>query len=105
MWDHQENRCELGYKYSNDHMIIGAYANADGVPYRGAIDTLLSNRTYLCRISLEWGQWVIRVNGKEWRCPAGKDFKIGVRLNPYLGGTYTLNEDWDVLIRYGKYIH
>ena len=100
MWDHQENRCELGYKYLNGYMIIGGYANADGERFMGNIDTLQTDRTYFCRISLEFNEWVIRINGKQWKCPAGKDFDIGVRMNPYAGGTYVLNEDWKVLINF-----
>ena len=105
--EHIENSCIiLGYRYENGFMIVGGYGRADGVDASddplmdGYIDTLQMDSRYFVRIAREQGRYVIRINGKEWSCRAGKSFDWGFRLNPFVGGNYLIQHDWIVPIKW-----
>lgn len=101
--DHQKNRIVLGYKYHNDgSMWLWAYGNVDGVPFEEAIYKISSNTIYFCRISIEDGYYVIRIDDTEWMHKCNEKACVGARLNPYVGGEFVLQHDWNVLIKWHK---
>ena len=57
---------------------------------------------YLCRISVENNNYVIRIDDVEWTHPADPKSCVGVRLNPHVGGEYVLEHDWFVPIKIHK---
>lgn len=88
----------LVYRYVNGHPIAGLGVNRDGEWDAVIIDTLEIPGRYWCRISREGDWYVMRMNGREVRLPAGKEHIQGYYLRPYVGGNYTLDHDWLLLI-------
>jgi hypothetical protein len=104
---HQNNSsARLAYRCMDGKFLeVGAYCYVDGVSpqqnqsLKGVIDTIQPGRVYHCTISRSKGKYMIDFENKRWTCPAGKDLNWGYKLNPYIGGEYTLDHDWKVEIR------
>ena len=96
---HQDNSMRLGFRCIDGDMWAYAYSYADGVRRSEKLCRLLSDQEYFCRISVESGEWVIRLAGITARHPFGRLRRFGFRCHPYVGGTYTLGHDWVVEIR------
>ena len=101
-FDHKENRIVLGVKYISGDIRLYGYGDANGVPFNGFICNVEVGGIYFCRMAIEGGYYVIRVNGCEYKHPRGSLHKIGVRLNPYVGGEYVLGHDWIVELKFYK---
>ena len=105
---HQNNSsARLGYQCLHDSvLIVGAYCYIDGVSpqenqqiQKGIIDTIQPGITYHCNIYRKDDFYHVDFQDKTWLCPAGKDLAWGYRLNPYIGGEFTLDHDWNVMIK------
>ena len=100
--DHKKNRIVLAVRYESGKIICGAYGDADGVGFYEKICELQVGGTYFTRISIEGDYYVIRIDGYEYKHLIGTKHLVGVRLNPHVGGDYTLGHDWRVLIKWIK---
>jgi hypothetical protein len=108
--EHQSNSsARLGYQCLDDTLlVVGAYCYVDGISpqenpaQKGIIDTVQAGNTYLCRILREDGKYKFYFGDKYWEGPAGKFIDWGYRLNPYIGGEFTLDHDWTTKIKDGK---
>lgn len=104
---HQNNSsARLGYQCLNGNtLVIGGYCYADGTSpqqdnsLKGVIDTIQPGNTYHCVIHRMDDEYRFQINGKTWQCRAGEDLNWGYLLNPYIGGSFTLDHDWTVEIR------
>ena len=96
---HQVNSMRLGYRCVDGVMWAYSYSYHDGERESAKLCTLEPDREYKCRISVEDGFWVIRIGDSVGRHPFGRRRLFGFRCHPYVGGTYTLNKDWNVRIR------
>lgn len=104
---HQNNSsARLGYQCLNDSvLVVGAYCYVDGVSpqenpdYKAILDTIMPGKVYTCTIKRENDNFVFYFGDKTWMCPAGKNQNWGYLLNPYIGGTFTLDHDWIVDIK------
>ena len=104
---HQNNSsARLGYKcIDNSVLVVGAYCYVDGISpqmntaLKGTIDTIQPGINYHCTIKRENGSYFILFENKAWSCPAGENYNWGYLLNPYIGGDFTLDHDWVVLIK------
>lgn len=99
-FDHSKNRVVLVVRYESEKIIIGVYGNTDGVPFEDKLFEAKVGGIYFCRISIEEGFYVVRISGLEWKIKMGTTHRIGVRLNPHLGGEYVLDHNWDVLLNF-----
>jgi len=104
---HQNNSsARLAWRCFGDSMlVVGAYCYVDGISpqdnnsQKDIIDTIQPGITYHCEISREHDRYVIEFENKKWEGPAGKDLNWGYKLNPYIGGNFTLDHDWMIEIR------
>jgi hypothetical protein len=48
---------------------------------------------------LKQGKYKFWFEDKYWECPGGELKNWGYMLNPYIGGTFTLDHDWSVDIK------
>ncbi len=104
---HQDNSsARLVYQCLYDTLlVVGAYCYVDGVSpqenpaQKGIIETILPGFVYYCAIFRENEKYVIEFDGKRWEGPAGKDLNWGYVLNPYVGGEFTFDHDWNVEIK------
>ena len=96
--NHTQNSLRLGYRYNSPYMITGLYARVNRNIVAIYADTIQPNCTYFCQLAREGDYYVMRMNGKEVRCRAGNGKKWGYVCYPYVGGDYTINHDWKVLI-------
>ena len=104
---HQNNSsARLGFQCLNDTLlVVGAYCYVDGVSpqenpsYKGIIDTIQAGQKYHCRILHQSGKYKFYFEDKSWECPAGTQMNWGFMLNPHIGGSYTLDHDWEVEIK------
>ena len=102
---HYQNNssARLTYKCIDDTLlIVGAYCYVNGIsPQQNArqkiiLDTISTNNEYHCRIIREDGMYKFYFEDKYWDCPAGEELSWGYKLNPYIGGSFTLRHDWMV---------
>ena len=94
-WNHHENSCRLGVKGN----VFYQYGYADGVPYRIAIDTLGVD-TYYCNIGRVGDEWHLTLEGITHTCPAGRDYKLGIKLFPNLRNS--IDKNWIVPIKWNN---
>ena len=94
------NSCRLTYHVNNGYHILGMEVYADGSMKTLNIDTIAIGGRYTCKIDRIGNEWCCTVNGKTGVLPAGKKYAFGVRLYPYVGGSYTLSSVWVVPIRW-----
>lgn len=104
---HQNNSsARLGYQCLHDTLlVVGAYCYADGVSpqenpdLKGIIDTIQPGQLYHCKIRCDQGKYRFYFGGKYWECPAGEELSWGYLLNPYIGGEFTLEHEWNTEIK------
>jgi hypothetical protein len=104
---HQNNSsARLAYQCIEDTLlVVGAYCYTDGISpqedhsLKGIIDTIQPYRAYSCEIIRDSNLYMIKFEEKIWKCPAGKNHGWGYLLNPYIGGSFTLDHDWTVKIK------
>ena len=90
--------------------VLGYYAYVDGVsPMKnygvqaGIIDIFLPRTTYRCKIGWNKGKYFVSLNGKTDSINI-KVFPKGLKTleHPYIGGTYTINHDWHVNLKFSR---
>lgn len=102
---HDGGSARLVYKCVNDTtLLVGSYCYVNGVhPNDGEgqqaiLDTVRSNTTYYCRILHEDQKFKFYFEDVYWECDAGDTPQWGYMLNPFIGGVFTLEHDWQVEI-------
>jgi hypothetical protein len=104
---HQNNSsARLAYACLHDTLlVVGAYCYVDGVSpqdntsQKFILDTIQPGKTYHCKISRAHDKYIFEFEDKKWEGQAGKELNWGYVLNPYIGGTFTLNHDWFIEIK------
>jgi predicted oxidoreductase len=97
---HRNNSYRLGYKCEYGVMVVALFVERGSRYLSEILDTLQVNSTYHCRLAREGGYYVARINGKEARIEAGKDRKLGYKLFPCMAGSFTLNHNWTVPVKW-----
>ncbi len=102
---HKNESARLVYKCIDDTLLlVGGYCYINGVhpndgdSQQAIIDTIEPNRIYHCKIKLEDNRFKFFFEDKYWECKAGENPSWGYMLNPFIGGVYTLNHDWNIEI-------
>ncbi len=100
---HDGGSARLVYKCINDTMLlVGGYCYVDGVhpndadDQQATIDTIQPGEVYHCIIRHEDDKFKFYFNDKYWECRAGNSPSWGYMLNPFIGGVYTLDHDWEI---------
>lgn len=103
---HENSSARLAYQCLYDTMlVVGAYCYIDGISpqvnqvQKAIIDTIQPGIDYHCIISRENGKYSFRLEDKIWTIDAGQNINWGYKLNPYIGGEFTLDHDWIVEIK------
>lgn len=101
----QNSSARLGYRCVDDSLlIIGAYCYVNGVhPNDGPnqqmiLDTIQPGQTYHCNIKYEDERFKFFFEDKYWECYIGINPDWGYMLNPFIGGRFTLDHDWELSI-------
>jgi hypothetical protein len=102
---HDHGSARLVYKCIDDTLLlVGSYCYVNGIhPDRGTgqqavLDTLLPGKIYHCIIRHEDNKFKFFFEDKYWECPAGNNPSWGYMLNPFIGGVFTLEHDWEIEI-------
>jgi hypothetical protein len=102
---HDQGSARLVYKCIDDTLlVVGSYCYVNGVhPDRGTgqqaiLDTISPGTIYHCIIRHEDGKFKFYFGDKYWECPAGENPSWGYMLNPFIGGVFTLDHDWEIEI-------
>ena len=104
---HQENSsARLAYQCLCDTLlVVGAYCYVDGISpqenqaQKAIIDTIQPGIVYHCIISSDNSKYIFEFEDKIWKIDAGQKINWGYKLNPYVGGEFTLDHDWIVEIK------
>jgi hypothetical protein len=103
---HDNSSARLAYQCLHDTMlIVGAYCYVNGVTpqqnpnQKTILDTIVPGKTYNCSIIRENDMYLFHFEDIKWTCPAGENMSWGYKLNPYVGGEFTLDHDWVVEIK------
>ena len=98
--NHRNDSWRLGYKSEYGNMVVGLFVERGSQYQSKVLDTIKCDAEYYCRLSIEDGYYVARMNGKEVKLECRKDKKGGYRLYPCMAGGYSLNHDWVVPIKW-----
>ncbi|MCB0821255.1 MAG: hypothetical protein KDC09_01060 [Bacteroidales bacterium] len=100
---HDGSSARLVYKCINDTvLLIGGYCYVNGVHPNEAddqqitIDTVQPGEVYHCIIRHDEDKFKFYFEDKYWECRAGDSPSWGYMLNPFIGGVYTLEHDWEI---------
>lgn len=100
---HDGGSARLVYKCINDTMLlVGGYCYVNGVhpndsdDQQATIDTVRPGEVYHCIIRHENDKFKIFFEDKYWECNAGDSPSWGYMLNPFIGGVFTLEHDWEI---------
>lgn len=98
--NHREDSYRLGYKSDYGYMVVGLFVERGSQYLSAVLDTIQMDAMYHCRLSIEDGYYVARMNGKEVKIECRKDKRGTYRCYPCMAGGYDLNHDWVVPIKY-----
>lgn len=98
---HQKNSsARLAYMCVDRWILLGGYCyvNGESPQDNDSLKTLFANvhvgDTLLCDIVRSKDKYMFYINDElMWSCRAGKNKKWGYVLNPYIGGTFTVDHD------------
>jgi len=100
---HDNGSARLVYKCVDDTLLlVGSYCYVNGVhPNDGdglqaVLDTVQPDKIYHCIIKEEDGKFKFYFEDKYWECNAGNTMSWGYMLNPFIGGVFTLNHNWQI---------
>lgn len=97
---HRNQSCRLGYRHNYGIGVVGLFVEQGSQYIFEPLDTVHPNQTYYCRLSVEGGYYVARQSGNEAKIEVHKERKWGYRLYPCMAGSYRLNHDWNVWIKF-----
>ena len=100
---HHNNSARLGYICTNNKLYIGSYCYVDGERKVNTIQEIYPNTIYECEIYRVMNTYEFVVDDTITIVPATK-FSDAIKLEnyllfPYIGGTYTLNHNWNCKLK------
>ena len=100
---HDGGSARLVYKCVDDTLLlVGSYCYVggvhpnDGEGQQAVIDTIEPNKTYHCVIKHQDKKFKFWFEDKYWEVYSGENPRWGYRLNPFIGGVFTLDHDWSI---------
>ncbi len=106
--DNHQNSIRLVYMRLDDNTgVLGYYAYVNGISpmqnwkaQAGIMDTIVLGRKYTGNIGWAKGNYFVTINGRTDSVRANTIKGIKTLCRPYIGGTYTINHDWNVTLIY-----
>jgi len=107
-WGHNhENSVRLVYMRINDNIgVFGYYAYVNGISpqqntsQKGIMDTIVIGKKYHGTIGWSKGNYFVMLNNRTDSIRIGDVKGMKTLSRPYIGGTYTIKNDWNVTLTY-----